>query len=247
MSEKAGSDTRARILDAARELFGQRGFQRTSVQQIAERIGVVKTAVLHHFPAKVDILSALVEPMLADWEAAVVAAAHADGTRAKWAVIEGVLDVSLAYRQVLRMHLHDLTVLSQEPLFQRFVAIMSQQNQLVAGPDADLAGKIRAAQAIAMLTDPVVLFADAPTEVLRREVLGGVRRLLGEHESASTAMRTKPARRTRGRPATLSPETVEAVRRMHASGAHTVPEIAATLGVSRATVYRHLRSTTPDL
>jgi AcrR family transcriptional regulator len=246
MSDKAGSGTRARILDAARDLFAQRGYQRTSIHQIAERIGVVKTAVLHHFPSKADILSALVEPLLRDWEAAVVAAAHTDGTRARWVVIEGVLDACLAHRHVLRMHLHDLTVLSHEPVYQRFVGMMSQQQRLVAGPDADLAGKIRAAQAIAMLTDPVVLFADAPTETLRREVLCGVRRLYGEQESASTATQAKPARRTRGRPATMSPEAVEAARRMHASGAHTVPEIAARLGVSRATVYRHLRSTAPD-
>jgi predicted ArsR family transcriptional regulator len=29
---------------------------------------------------------------------------------------------------------------------------------------------------------------------------------------------------------------------LHTSGSHTVDEIAANLGVSRATVYRHLRS-----
>jgi AcrR family transcriptional regulator len=245
VSDKAGGGTRGRILEAARDLFAQRGYQRTSIQQIAERIGVVKTAVLHHFPAKVDILSALVEPLLDDWEAAVAAAAHAD-TPTRWAVIEGVLEACLAHRHVLRMLLHDLAMLSHEPVFQRFVTIMSQQQRLIAGPGADLAGRIRAAQAIAMLGDPVVLFANAPTETLRREVLCGVRRLFGEHESTGAATQAKPARRARGRPAAMSPEAVEAARRMHASGAHAVPEIAARLGVSRATVYRHLRSTAPD-
>lgn len=38
----------------------------------------------------------------------------------------------------------------------------------------------------------------------------------------------------------MSPEQVEAARRMHAGGDHSADEIAAALGVSRATVYRHL-------
>ncbi|MEH1102805.1 helix-turn-helix domain-containing protein, partial [Micromonospora sp. CPCC 205561] len=47
-------------------------------------------------------------------------------------------------------------------------------------------------------------------------------------------------RRRPGRPRAMSPEQVERARRMHADGTRTVDEIAATLGVSRATVYRHL-------
>ncbi|MGW5580313.1 helix-turn-helix domain-containing protein, partial [Micromonospora chokoriensis] len=35
-------------------------------------------------------------------------------------------------------------------------------------------------------------------------------------------------------------EQVETARRMHAAGTHSVDAIAATLGVSRATVYRYL-------
>jgi DNA invertase Pin-like site-specific DNA recombinase len=38
----------------------------------------------------------------------------------------------------------------------------------------------------------------------------------------------------------MSPEQIERARRMHADGGHSADEIAAALGVSRATVYRHL-------
>ncbi|MEV5768522.1 helix-turn-helix domain-containing protein, partial [Micromonospora sp. NPDC052213] len=47
-------------------------------------------------------------------------------------------------------------------------------------------------------------------------------------------------RRRPGRPRAMSAEQVEAARRMHAAGSHSADEIAAALGVSRATVYRHL-------
>lgn len=238
MSEKVPSDTRARILEAARDLFSQRGYQRTSIQQIAERLGLVKTAVLYHFPAKVDLLSALVEPLLDDWEAAVVDAARIGGPQLRWAVIEGVLDASLAHRHVMRMHLHDLAMLSHEPVFRRFVQIMTQQQQLVAGPAADLPGRIRAAQAIAMIGDPVVLFADEPTELLRAEVLSGVRRLLGEPTTGDAPT----GRRGRGRPPAMDAAAVAAARLVHAAGGRTVDQIAAEFGVSRATLYRHLGS-----
>jgi AcrR family transcriptional regulator len=47
-------------------------------------------------------------------------------------------------------------------------------------------------------------------------------------------------RRGAGRPSVMSTEKLAAAQRMHAAGSHTVEEIAATLGVSRATLYRHL-------
>jgi AcrR family transcriptional regulator len=43
-----------------------------------------------------------------------------------------------------------------------------------------------------------------------------------------------------GRPRALTGEKVAAARRMYEAGSHTVDEIAHALGVSRATVYRHL-------
>ncbi|MEU4782259.1 helix-turn-helix domain-containing protein, partial [Micromonospora sp. NPDC023633] len=47
-------------------------------------------------------------------------------------------------------------------------------------------------------------------------------------------------RRRPGRPRAMGPEQVETARRMHAEGSHSADEIAAALGVSRATLYRHL-------
>jgi AcrR family transcriptional regulator len=56
-------DTRAEILDVAAELFGDRGYDATSLREIAERLGISKAALYYHFPSKQEILRALVEPM----------------------------------------------------------------------------------------------------------------------------------------------------------------------------------------
>ena len=49
-----------------------------------------------------------------------------------------------------------------------------------------------------------------------------------------------------GRPRTMTPEKVAVARQLHASGEHTVAAIASTLGVSRASIYRHLAAVDRD-
>lgn len=54
-------DRRERILDAAENLVLTRGFDGMSVASIAERAGIGKGAVYLEFPAKTDILDALLQ------------------------------------------------------------------------------------------------------------------------------------------------------------------------------------------
>ncbi len=49
-------ETRERILDVALELFNEQGYDKTSLREIAERLGVTKAALYYHFQSKQDIL-----------------------------------------------------------------------------------------------------------------------------------------------------------------------------------------------
>jgi AcrR family transcriptional regulator len=235
MPETPQRDTRTEILAVARDLFARYGFQRTSLREIAGRLGVSKAAVLYHFPTKAEILAALAEPLLRDLDEAIATARAAgpDPVTVRWAVLEGMLDALLAHRASLRMSVHDLALMSQDTVFPRFSGAIELANELVAGPEPDVSARVRAAQAVAMLSDPVMILADLPTDVLRQEVLRGVRRLFSDPELAS------PRRRT-GRPSRLSTEQLDLARRLHEQGEHTGEQIAAAIGVSRATLYRHL-------
>jgi AcrR family transcriptional regulator len=51
--------TRERVLDVALDLFTEKGFDRTSLREIAEKLGVTKAALYYHFASKDDILMAL--------------------------------------------------------------------------------------------------------------------------------------------------------------------------------------------
>ena len=55
--------TRAALLAAARELFAERGFIATGREQIAERAGVTRGALYHHFGSKEQLFRAVVEQL----------------------------------------------------------------------------------------------------------------------------------------------------------------------------------------
>ncbi|WP_336603923.1 TetR/AcrR family transcriptional regulator [Agromyces seonyuensis] len=53
---RTGRERRARILADASALFAQEGYGDTSLRDLAERVGVSKSALLHHFPTKEALL-----------------------------------------------------------------------------------------------------------------------------------------------------------------------------------------------
>ena len=58
-------ETRARIVDAAADLFAERGFDAVSVMEIAKRAGVVEKTVFNHFPVKEGLVFEADPPMRA--------------------------------------------------------------------------------------------------------------------------------------------------------------------------------------
>ena len=55
-SEDTTVPTRERILDIALELFTEQGYDKTSIRDIAERLGFTKAELYYHFKSKADIL-----------------------------------------------------------------------------------------------------------------------------------------------------------------------------------------------
>jgi AcrR family transcriptional regulator len=79
MARTAGSTaevTRRRILEAANTLFAERGYAGTSMRDIAEHLGMTSAALYYHFPAKEELLSALVAPVIQTLDRFVEQAEH---------------------------------------------------------------------------------------------------------------------------------------------------------------------------
>lgn len=54
--------TRQQILETAQRLFAEHGYDATSIQMIADEMGLTKAAVYYHFRAKSDMLLAVMKP-----------------------------------------------------------------------------------------------------------------------------------------------------------------------------------------
>lgn len=60
-TRRPGSETRAEILRIALELFTAKGFEGTSIRDIAEALGVTKSSLYYHFSGKEAIIRALLD------------------------------------------------------------------------------------------------------------------------------------------------------------------------------------------
>jgi AcrR family transcriptional regulator len=77
VAEAIGEAPRQRILEAALELMAEHGYEGMSLQQVADRVGLHKSSLFHHFPSKEELarevfrgvaeeLLKRVEPLLAE-------------------------------------------------------------------------------------------------------------------------------------------------------------------------------------
>ena len=62
-------DVRAEILTHATRLFAEQGYDGTSVQEIADAVGIRKPSLLYHFKSKDELRENVIAEMLAHWNA----------------------------------------------------------------------------------------------------------------------------------------------------------------------------------
>src|SRR5689334_11158175 len=102
MSTRAvqAEQTRQQILDTAQRLFAELGYDATSLQMIADEMGLTKAAVYYHFRAKSDILHAAMLPGIRRLEALVDEVAAMRGRRARTEhLVNGIVDFLVQNRQ----------------------------------------------------------------------------------------------------------------------------------------------------
>jgi AcrR family transcriptional regulator len=58
------TDTRERIQQVALELFAERGYDKTSLQEVAERLQITRPALYYHFRTKEEILAGVIERLV---------------------------------------------------------------------------------------------------------------------------------------------------------------------------------------
>jgi AcrR family transcriptional regulator len=115
-----------RILDAALDLIADHGVSGTSLQMIADAVGVTKAAVYHQFKTKDEIVIGVTELELAKLEDALAAArAESDPPLARKVLLTQVIDMAVRRRRWVRALQNDpiiVRLLGEHPPFREFIS-----------------------------------------------------------------------------------------------------------------------------
>jgi AcrR family transcriptional regulator len=177
----AFTPAKTRVVDAALALFAEHGISGTSLQMIADAIGVTKAAVYHQCHTKDEIVLAVAEVVLAGLEAALVSAeASPSPSRAREVLIARMIDLAVERR-------HMAGILQRDPVMLRFLEehepfrrVMGRVNRLLMGGASDVRGRVLAATLAAAVAGAVIhpLVLDLDDESLRTQLRRQMRKLL---------------------------------------------------------------------
>ncbi|HSU74858.1 MAG TPA: helix-turn-helix domain-containing protein [Terrabacter sp.] len=165
---------RRRVIDAAVELFAEHGVRGTSLQMIADHLGVTKAAVYYQFHAKEDIVLAVLEEALEEMGAFVTAAeSESSPDAAATAALRGLVDLMVGHRKAVAALMRDPEVERIMAAHAHLESLVRRLTTLLLGPSPDLRRRIAVSVVGAGVAqvgiDP--LLADVDDESLRAELL----------------------------------------------------------------------------
>jgi len=179
MPTRQERSTRERILDIALELFSERGYDKTSLRDIAERLGTTKAALYYHFARKEDILLELHMRLHEIGYDVLAQLDELDGAQAyveAWPrLMDELIDRVAENRDLILLHLRNVQALEQIGADERHEAenedLMQRFARVFANPGIPLTDRVRMAcslgAVIAGLIDVGDRFGDVePAEVI---------------------------------------------------------------------------------
>jgi AcrR family transcriptional regulator len=143
------TDTRSRAQKVALELFAEQGYEKTSLREIAERLGVTKAALYYHFKSKEDIVHSFTDDYfteidaLLDW-----AKEQPRGDETRRAILERYVGIVMHGSEVFRfLEQNRASIQAMEAGKERFARFRDRLDTLVdliAGSEAPLRERVRA-------------------------------------------------------------------------------------------------------
>ena len=127
---------RTRVLDAAVELFAEHGIYGTSLQMIADRVGVTKAAVYYQFRSKEEIALEVLRPLIEDMARVVkIAEALPDPRRRRTVVVSGLVEMVVRYRRLAVFFHGDPAIVHLIHGEPEFAAVADAVREMLEGPD----------------------------------------------------------------------------------------------------------------
>jgi AcrR family transcriptional regulator len=147
------TDTRSRAQKVALELFAEQGYEKTSLREIAERLGVTKAALYYHFKSKEDIVHSFTDDYFAGLDHLLDWAKEQPRTdEGRREILDRYVSVVLASSEVFRfLEQNRASVQSMEAGKERFARARLRLEALVdvlVGAGAPLRDRVRATTAV---------------------------------------------------------------------------------------------------
>jgi AcrR family transcriptional regulator len=166
--------TRERILDVALDLFIEKGFDKTSLREIAEQLGVTKAALYYYFASKEDILMALHMRLHEFGFDALSSFAEQEPTVELWAdLLDQVVEQMLAHRKIFLMHERNqaaLETLHREDHDAQHDDLQASFRRLLADNRVDVRDRVRMAASFGAVMGAIFMSGDAFGEVPSSEL-----------------------------------------------------------------------------
>jgi AcrR family transcriptional regulator len=169
--------TRQQILDTAQRLFAEQGYDATSLQMIADELGLTKAAVYYHFPAKREILHAAMKPGIDRLEGLIAETGAIRGRRARIEhVVDGVVDFLVRNRRYAVMASTDPAA-KRSRLDDKSLKMRQQVLALLYGDDPTPAARL-AFSWVSFIPETLPELADLSDEQLREALQTTMLRVL---------------------------------------------------------------------
>lgn len=171
-----------RVLDAALRLIAEHGVSGTSLQMIADAMGVTKAAVYRQFKTKEEIIIAITEREMSRLEDALEAAeAEADGPRAREVLLDRMIDQAVDRRGVVTALQFDPVIIRLQAEYEPFQRFIERLYAALLGTEAGVEARLHAAMLSSAISVAVMhpLVADVDGETLREHLKDMTRRMLG--------------------------------------------------------------------
>jgi AcrR family transcriptional regulator len=167
-----------RLLDTARRLFLEHGYAGTSLQMIADELGVTKAALYYHFKTKDDLLAALIAPVLSELELLLDDIEAAPVRRRPRLFVDRYVDFLLDHRGISALGIRDATFMTHPLVIDAVVRIQRRIKRLLHADELSFDEAVRFAGALGALQAGVAAFPDADAEQLRPPLLSMAQALL---------------------------------------------------------------------
>jgi AcrR family transcriptional regulator len=143
------SDTRRRIQEVALELFARQGYEKTSLREIAEHLGVTKAALYYHFKTKEDILSSVADDLARPIDELIAWAEEQPRTLAtRQELLRRYSEVLWGSAELFRFIQENQATVRELAIGELFRSKMATLGGLLKDPGAPLAAQVRAVTAL---------------------------------------------------------------------------------------------------